>query len=120
VVQVAVLAIQCAVAPGGLGEEYAGAAVARAMPYMQPELDLELDMSKVKTKDDAEAAIKKALDAGARPDSEVVDKAQKILKAAAEDGSVKPGKAPKAKKASSKKPTWGRTEAKTHWTSTAR
>lgn len=83
------------------------------LPFIAPEDDLLLALSKVKTPEDVDAAIADALKAGARAGCPAIMDAEKIKKGA-KDGKVKAGKAPKVANQGNGWDNMKRTEAKVH------
>jgi len=82
------------VATTGLVKSVADETFAAALPFIAPEEDLLVALSKVASVGDIDAAVKAALAAGARPGCPAIMDAEKIKKSA-KDGAVKAGKAPK-------------------------
>jgi len=82
------------VAKTGLTGAVATATYTAALPFIAPEEDLVVALSKVTSTGDVDKAIAEALKAGARPGCPAIMDAEKIKKSAKEGG-VKAGKAPK-------------------------
>merc|ERR1712217_534361 len=101
---------------GEITEELLDEAEARAVPWVAPEEELGVALSKTTTVEDVNAAIAKCLENGGRKESDVVKNADKMVKGAGEDGSVTPAKAKaKAKgKSKAKAFAWPRSVAKRH------